>query len=167
MWCFNARDKWTLNTSQKLSVRLRAVTTSGRVGMCGTGHVFSVVSILLRYKSGPNLFAAAWCLTVVLTGDVSYVSLLAGDNRRTLHYEFQGAGCFIFHMKIILINVHKPWTCIVLNISRMKDKLTENTESLMVIPRVTQIPVMTLKTTESILRETNEQTKPSASKERQ
>jgi len=49
----------------------------------------------------------------------------------------------------------------------MKGKLAENTESLMVIPRVTQIPVMTLKTTESILRETNEQTKPSASKERQ
>jgi len=34
-----------------------------RVGMRETGHVFCVVSILLRYKSGPNLFTVARCLT--------------------------------------------------------------------------------------------------------
>jgi len=38
----------------------------------------------------------------------------------------------------------------------MKGKLSENTESFMVIPRVTQISVMTLETTEFFLRETNE-----------
>jgi hypothetical protein len=38
----------------------------------------------------------------------------------------------------------------------MKDKLSENTESFMAMLRVTQISVMTLKTTESFLHETNE-----------
>lgn len=41
----------------------------------------------------------------------------------------------------------------------MKGKLSENTESFTIIPRVTQISVMTLRTTESFLRETNEQKK--------
>jgi hypothetical protein len=44
----------------------------------------------------------------------------------------------------------------------MKGKLSEYTESFMIIPRVTQISVMTLKTTESFLRETNEEKKPPA-----
>jgi len=45
---------------------------------------------------------------VVMTGDASSFSLLAEDNRRTLHYQFQGASGFKFRMKIILINVQKP-----------------------------------------------------------
>jgi hypothetical protein len=47
-------------------------------------------------------------LTVVMAGDASSVSLLAEDNKGTLYYQFQGAGGFIFRMKIIHINVHKP-----------------------------------------------------------
>jgi hypothetical protein len=48
----------------------------------------------------------------------------------------------------------------------MKGKLSENTESFMVMLRMTQISVMAMKTTESFLRETNEYKMPAA-KERQ
>jgi len=77
-------QRQTVNTSQKLSVKLRAVTTSGRVGMRGTGQVFCVVSILLRYKSRPNLFTVARRLAIVMTGDASPSAYLLKITRE--HY---------------------------------------------------------------------------------
>ena len=57
-----------------------------------------------------------------MTGDASSVSLLAEDNKKTLYYQFQGAGSFIFRMKIILINVQNHFAQHITNETQIERK---------------------------------------------